>query len=47
MVRDFVATVQDPTTWNRHDGSVGLERARIIDAAYRSAAAGHEIVMGA
>ena len=47
VVRDFVATVQDPTTWNRHDGSVGLERARIIDAAYRSAAAGHEIVMGA
>lgn len=45
VVRDFVAVVRDPATWNRHDGSVGLERARILDACYRSAEQGQEIVL--
>lgn len=43
VVESFLATVADPSTWAAHDGSVGLSRARIVDAAYASAAAGREV----
>jgi predicted dehydrogenase len=47
VVRDFVATLrEDPSTWTAHDGSIGLKRAQVLDACYRSAAEGHEVRLG-
>lgn len=43
VVDDFIAAVRAPDQWGTHDGSRALVRARIIDACYRSAAAGHEV----
>lgn len=44
VVEDFVSAVcSGPEEWARHDGSVALGRARIIDAAYRSARENREV----
>lgn len=43
VVEEFVTAVRTPDTWSQHDGSVALTRARVIDAAYRSAAEGREV----
>jgi len=42
VVADFVAAVRSGD-WAEHTGADGLARARIIDACYASAAAGHEV----
>jgi predicted dehydrogenase len=48
VVSHFVdAVLAGPTEWSKHDGSLGLVRARIIDACYRSAAEGHEVALAA
>ncbi len=44
-VRDFVNVIRGDN-WAAHTGREGLKRARIIESAYASAAAGHEIVLG-
>lgn len=46
VVAAFVEHVRDPETWAQHDGSLALERARIVDACYRSAADKREVVLG-
>jgi len=46
VVERFLEHVRDPQSWSEHDGTVGLRRARIVDAAYASAAAGREIALG-
>jgi predicted dehydrogenase len=44
VVRRFVEAIQaGPGEWPNHDGSLGLKRARIIDACYLSAAEGREV----
>ncbi|CAM3450838.1 Gfo/Idh/MocA family protein [Isoptericola cucumis] len=43
VVDTFLEHVRDPHTWAEHDGTVGLSRAKIVDAAYASAAAGREV----
>lgn len=44
VVEDFIAVVRSgPEAWTAHDGSHALERARIIDACYRSAAEQREV----
>lgn len=43
VVDEFLAAVADPASWAEHDGSLGAERTRIIDAAYRSASTGAEV----
>lgn len=44
VVHDFVEVVRgDRRRWSDHDGSLALERARIIDACYRSAAERQEV----
>ncbi|WP_460688804.1 Gfo/Idh/MocA family protein [Nesterenkonia suensis] len=44
VVQDFVEVVRgDRGRWRDHDGSLALERARIIDACYRSAADRQEV----
>lgn len=43
VVERFLEHVADPSSWTEHDGSVGLSRARLVDAAYASAAAGREV----
>ncbi len=44
VVDDFLAAVRgDQDTWRRHDGSLALDRARIIDACYASAAQHREV----
>ncbi|WP_158862363.1 Gfo/Idh/MocA family protein [Leifsonia sp. AG29] len=43
VVETFLEHVADEENWSRWDGSLALERARIIDAAYESAAAGAEV----
>ncbi|MFJ3956665.1 Gfo/Idh/MocA family protein [Arthrobacter sp. NPDC090010] len=44
VVEDFVEVVRAGSEeWGRHDGSLALGRARIIDACYRSAREGREV----
>lgn len=46
VVKNFVASVNaGPDEWAKHDGTVGLKRAQVIDACYRSAAAGREVTL--
>lgn len=45
VVEDFIVSVRAPSEWSVHDGSVGLGRARIIDACYKSARENREIVL--
>jgi predicted dehydrogenase len=46
VVQRFVDAVQaGPAEWSKHDGALGRDRARIIDACYRSAAEGREVVL--
>jgi predicted dehydrogenase len=45
VVDDFIAVVRDPALWAENDGSLALGRARIIDACYRSAAEGREVML--
>jgi len=46
VVARFVEAVQaGPDNWAEHDGTLGLRRAQIIDACYRSAAEGREVVL--
>lgn len=46
VVARFVEAVKaGPDAWSQHDGTVGLRRAQVIDACYRSAAAGREVVL--
>ena len=46
VVEDFVDVVRgDPAQWSRHDGSLALTRAEIIDAAYLSAQENREITL--
>jgi predicted dehydrogenase len=44
VVSEFVDAIgAGESQWPQHDGSLGLERAEVIDACYRSAASGHEV----
>jgi predicted dehydrogenase len=43
VVDDFVEVLRDPSRWAEHDGTPALTRAKIIDAAYLSAAEGREV----
>jgi predicted dehydrogenase len=43
VVDEFLAAIAQPATWSDHDGSLGAERSKVIDAAYRSAATGREV----
>lgn len=43
VVETFLEHVADPAAWSAWDGSLALERARIIDAAYESARLGAEV----
>ena len=44
VVREFVETVgRGEAEWPKHDGSLGLKRAEIIDACYRSAESHREV----
>lgn len=44
VIEDFIDAVRSgPDNWAAHDGSIALERARIIDACYRSAAEQREV----
>lgn len=45
VVQTFLDHIADPSTWAENDGRVGLSRARIVDALYASAAAGHDITL--
>jgi predicted dehydrogenase len=45
VVDTFLEHVADPATWSEHDGSVGLSRARLVDACYASAVAGREVAL--
>lgn len=45
VVETFIDHVRDAGRWADHDGSLALQRARIIDACYASAAAGAEIAL--
>jgi predicted dehydrogenase len=47
VVETFLEHVADEANWSHYDGSVALERARIIDAAYESAARGAEVRLDA
>lgn len=47
VVETFLDHVADPRTWAEHDGTVGLSRARLVDACYASAAAGREVALDA
>ena len=47
VVAEFVAAVRaGEPEWEKHDGSLGLRRAELIDACYRSAESGHEVTVG-
>lgn len=46
VVETFLEHVADEARWRRHDGTLALERARIIDAAYESARRGAEVALG-
>jgi predicted dehydrogenase len=44
VVAEFVAAIRGgEAEWDKHDGSLGLRRAELIDACYRSAESGHEV----
>lgn len=44
VVAEFVAAIRGgEVEWDKHDGSLGLRRAELIDACYRSAESGHEV----
>jgi len=43
VVETFLEHVADEANWSRWDGSLALDRARVIDAAYASAAQGAEV----
>lgn len=45
VVEDFVAVVRNKDVWADHVGETALTRARIIDAAYLSAAEGREVAL--
>jgi predicted dehydrogenase len=46
VVEDFLGVVRgDPARWKDHDGSLALERARVIDACYRSAREQREVAL--
>ena len=45
VVDTFLEHVRDPGSWAEHDGTIGLSRAKIVDAAYASAAAGREVAL--
>ena len=47
VVETFLEHVADEPNWARYDGTLALERARIIDAAYQSAERGTEIALAA
>ena len=47
VVAEFVAAIRaGEAEWTKHDGSLGLRRAELIDACYRSAESGHEVSLG-
>ena len=43
VVETFLEHVADPANWSNWDGSLALDRARVIDAAYESARLGAEV----
>jgi predicted dehydrogenase len=43
VVETFLEHVRDEANWTRWDGSLALDRARVIDAAYESASIGAEV----
>lgn len=45
VIADFVDHLRDVDSWPEHDGSIALDRARIIDACYRSAAERREVTL--
>ncbi|MGW9112113.1 Gfo/Idh/MocA family protein [Microbacterium sp. NPDC055683] len=45
VVDTFLEHVRDPASWREHDGTIGLSRAKLVDAAYASAAAGREVAL--
>lgn len=45
VVETFLEHVNAPESWSDHDGSVGLNRARLVDACYRSAQLGREVTL--
>ena len=45
VVYDFVTTLRNPEAWVSHDGTTGLKRARVLDACYRSAVEGREVLL--
>jgi predicted dehydrogenase len=48
VVREFVDVVRgSEAEWVKHDGSLGLRRAEVIDACYRSAELGYEVALEA
>ncbi|WP_243064847.1 Gfo/Idh/MocA family protein [Humibacter sp. RRB41] len=48
VIAEFVDAIQaGPLEWPAHDGSLGLRRAAVIDACYRSAESGHEVTVTA
>ncbi|MGO4298982.1 Gfo/Idh/MocA family protein [Leifsonia sp. RAF41] len=46
VVETFLEHVADPANWSNWDGSLALDRARVIDAAYESARIGAEVRLG-
>lgn len=45
VVANFIRVLREPNQWAAHDGSLALERTRVIDACYRSAAEKREITV--
>ncbi|QUH01897.1 Gfo/Idh/MocA family oxidoreductase [Saccharopolyspora erythraea] len=45
VVDNFVRVLRTPEEWEDYDGSLALERARVIDACYQSAAQNKEVVL--
>lgn len=45
VVENFVRILRAPQEWDANDGSLALERARVIDACYQSAATTKEIAL--
>lgn len=45
VVADFLETVRNKDQWGRHDGSLALTRALILDACYKSALEQREVVL--
>jgi predicted dehydrogenase len=46
VVENFVRVLRTPGEWAANDGSLALERARVIDACYQSAVENKEITLG-